>query len=348
MKSRMTTPLIVIVMAGWLGGCGGEQPAAPATTAAGTTTAPDRSGGVKIAMIAKSTTNPIFVSARKGAETAAKELAEKHGVPVQIVWMTPDHEDGQLQATAVAQAVKDRASAILISCSDTDKCAGAINEAVDRGVPVMTFDSDAAGSKRFAFYGVDDEKLGETVMRELAGQLHKKGSVAILAGNADAPNLRKRVDGVKKEAAANPGIRVVGTFNHPETAKDAAAEVISAQQAHPQIQGWAMIGGWALFTPRLLKELDPQKVKVVAVNALPAQLAFVENGLAPVLLALPTYNWGYVSVQRIFDKVHLKQDVPAIIPPMEVVRVTKDSLGSWARQLKSWGFTVPDPYLKLK
>ena len=71
-----------------------------------------------------------------------------------------------------------------------------------------------------------------------------------------------------------------------------------------------MIGGWALFTPRLMKELDPQKVKVVAVNALPAQLAFVENGLAPVLLALPTYNWGYVSVQRIVDKVHLKQDVP--------------------------------------
>ena len=75
-------------------------------------------------MIAKSTTNPVFVSARKGAETAAKELAEKHGVPIQIVWMTPDHEDGQLQATAVAQAIRDRASAILISCSDTEKCHG--------------------------------------------------------------------------------------------------------------------------------------------------------------------------------------------------------------------------------
>jgi ribose transport system substrate-binding protein len=109
-----------------------------------------------------------------------------------------------------------------------------------------------------------------------------------------------------------------------------------------------MIGGWALFTPRLMKELDPQKVKIVAVNALPAQLPFVEKGLAPVLLALPTYNWGYVSVHHIVDKVHLKRDVPAIIPAMEVVRVTNDNLGTWARQLKTWGFTVPDPYLKLK
>ena len=343
MKSRMTAPLIVMLIAGWLGGCGGEQPGSPATTAA-----PGRPPGLTIAMIAKSTTNPVFVSARKGAETAAKELGEKHGVPIQIVWMTPDHEDGQLQATAVAQAVKDRASAILISCSDPTKTTAAINDAVDKGVPVMTFDSDAADSKRFAFYGMDDEKLGQAVMRELAALLRKKGSVAILAGNADAPNLRKRVDGVRKEAALNPGIRIVGTFNHAETARDAAAEVITAQSANPQIQGWAMIGGWALFTPRLIKELDPQKVKVVAVNALPAQLPFVENGLAPVLLALPTYNWGYISVQHIVDKVHLKQDVPTIIPPMEAVRVTKDNLGTWARQLKTWGFTVPDAYVKTK
>jgi ribose transport system substrate-binding protein len=333
----------VTLMAGWLGSCGGEQPSAPAATSL-----PARPKGLTIAMIAKSTTNPIFVSARKGAEAAAQDLAEKHGVPIRIVWMTPDYEDAQVQAVAVAQAVKDRASAILISCSDAAKVTPAINDAVDRGVPVMTFDSDAAGSKRFAFYGVDDEKLGRTVMRELAAQIRKQGSVAILGGNADAPNLRKRVDGVTKEAALYPGIRIVGTFNHKETPRDAADEVIRAQTADPQIRGWAMVGGWALITPRLSKELDPKKVTVVAVNALPSQLAFVESGLAPVLLALPTYNWGYVSVHRIVDKVHLKQEVPTIIPPMEVVRVTKDNLGAWARQLKTWGGSVPERYLKLK
>ena len=68
----------------------------------------------------------------------------------------------------------------------------------------------------------------------------------------------------------------------------------------------------------------------------------------PALLALPTYNWGYVSVQRIVDKVHLKQDVPTIIPPMEVVRVTKDNLGTWAPPAAGMGFHVPDRYLTLK
>ena len=341
MKKRMTTALIVMVVAGWLSGCRGEQQSAPAATPA-----PAAPPGLRIAMIAKSETNPIFVSARKGAEAAAKELAQKHGVPIEIVWMTPADEDGQVQAQKIAQAVNEGVSAILISCSDAGKVAGAIDNAVARGVPVMTFDSDAAESKRFAFYGVNDEKTGEMLMRELAAQMRKKGSVAILAGNQNAPNLQKRVDGVKKEAAKNPGIKIVDTFYHIEKARDAAAEVVRAQKENPQIQGWAMIGGWALFTPRLLSDLDPAKVKIVAVDALPAELVYVDKGLAPVLLAQPTYMWGYVSVQRIIDKVHLKQDVPEIIP-MDVVRVTKDNLGTWARQLKDWGFTVPDMYLKM-
>src|SRR4051794_20351203 len=322
-------------------GCG-SQPSTP--PAQGQAAAP---AALKIALIAKSSTNPVFLSARTGAEAAAKELTQKHGVPVEIAWLTPPTEDGQVQAQRIAQAVNEGANAVLISCSDAGKVTGAIDDAVARGVAVMTFDSDAPGSKRFAFYGVDDLKTGRAVMDELAAQMGDKGSIAILAGNQNAPNLRKRVEGVKAAASAHPGMKIVDTFYHIETPQDAAAEVIRVQNAYPQIQGWAMIGGWPLFTQTLLTDLDPKKVKIVSVDALPAELAYVEKGLAPVLLAQPTYLWGYESVNRIFDKVRLKKDVPEIIP-MELVRVSKDNLGTWARQLKTWGFTdVPPAYLSL-
>jgi ribose transport system substrate-binding protein len=302
--------------------------------------------GMKIAVIAKSSTNPVFLSARTGAEAAAKELSQQSGVPIEIAWLTPPAEDGQVQAQRIAQAVNEGATAVLISCSDAGKVTGAINDAVARGVAVMTFDSDAPESKRFAFYGVDDIKTGKTVMDELAKQMGEKGSIAILAGNQNAPNLRKRVEGVKEAAKAYPNMKIIDTFYHIETPQDAAAEVIRAQNAYPQIQGWAMIGGWPLFTPTLLTDLDASKVKIVSVDALPAELAYVDKGLAPVLLAQPVYQWGYVGVKTIFDKVHNGKQVSAIIP-MELVRVSKDNLGTWARQLKDWGFTDVNPeYLK--
>jgi ribose transport system substrate-binding protein len=345
MTSRLSTKFfaaVVVSVVVLVAGCsGGEKPAGNQGSSA-------RPAGLRIAMIAKSSTNPVFLSARTGAEAAARELSQKHGVPIEIVWLTPPAEDGQVQAQRIAQAVNEGATAILISCSDAGKVTGAIDDAVSRGVPVMTFDSDAPQSKRFAFYGVDDEKTGQTVMTELAKQMGEKGSIAILAGNQNAPNLRKRADGVRQEAAKYSGMKIVDTFYHIETPQDAAAEVVRVQNAYPQIQGWAMVGGWPLFTATLLTDLDPKKVKIVAVDALPAELPYVEKGLAPVLLAQPTYLWGKVSVEKIVDKVHLKKDVPQIIP-MELVRVTRDNLGTWARQLKDWGFSdVPEKYLSMQ
>src|SRR5581483_2779600 len=168
-------------------GCGRSDTAkAPAATGGKTFT---------IAMIAKSSTNPVFLSARTGAEAAAAELSKQHGVTVRIEWLTPPSEDAELQAQRIAQAVNEGANAVLVSASDAGKVTGAINEAVDRGVPVMMFDSDAPASKRFSFYGGDDMAIGRQVMDELAVQMNSKGKVAILAGNQNAPNLQKRVEG---------------------------------------------------------------------------------------------------------------------------------------------------------
>jgi len=300
-----------------------------------------------ITMIAKSTGNPVFLSAQVGAEAAAKDLSATLGREIKIDWQTPAQEDGQEQASRIQQAVNQHSDAILISCSDASKVTGAINDAVDKGVPVMTFDSDAPDSKRFAFYGVDDLETGKLIMRELAQQLNgKPAKVAVLAGNQNAPNLQKRVEGVRAEAANHPNVTIVDAFFHVETPQDAAQKVLEVMRANPDVNAWAMVGGWPLFTTTLLTDLDPAKVKIVAVDALPAELPYVEKGIAPVLLAQPTYKWGYVSVEKIVDKLIHKKDVPQN-NPMELVRVSKDNLNEWARQLQEWGFEGIDPkYLK--
>lgn len=337
-------------------GCSGGDKGAESTTS--TTAAPGGSTGgtgntalkkdkLKITVIAKSNSNPVFQSARSGAEAAAKELTESTKCQITIDWRTPDQEDGQVQAQRIAQAVNEGADAILISCSDASKVTGAINDAVDKGVPVMTFDSDAPDSKRFAFYGADDAEVGKQVMDELGKLNGGKGNVAILAGNQNAPNLQKRVQGVKDEAKAKfPGVKIVDAFYHPETPQDATSAVMNAMNANPQIDGWAMIGGWPLFAPSLLKDLDPAKVKIVAVDALPAELDYVDKGLAPVLLAQPTFEWGHTSVKLIVDKLVLGKDVP-VMNKMDLVRVDKASLNKWAKQLKDWGFDgINEKYLK--
>lgn len=300
-----------------------------------------------IAMIAKSSTNPVFQAALVGAQQAAKEQSQQLGREIRIAWLTPPEIDGQAQAQRITQAVNEGANALLVACADAGKVTGAINDAVARGVPVMMFDSDAPQSQRFALYGVDDTTAGRRTMEELATLLGGRGQVAILAGNQNAPNLQLRVTGAHEAAARYPGIRLVGTFYHIETPQDAAAEVVRVMHAYPDITGWAFLGGWPLFTQALLTTIDPAKVKIVSMDALPAQLVYVERGIVPVLLAQPVYDWGYVSVNTIVDHVLRQQPVPERLP-MPLVRVTRENLGTWARQLRAWQFAnVDSTYLAL-
>lgn len=340
---RLRLASVTLVLLAATAGCKKQS---PPPTGAGAPASDNAAKGYKIALIAKSSTIPVFLAARAGAEDAAKALSAKIGVPIEIAWLTPPQEDGQLQAQRIQQAVNEGANAVLLSCSDAGKVTGAINDAVSRGVEVMTFDSDAAQSKRFAFYGADDLKFGAALLAEMATQLGGKGKIAILAGNQNAPNLRRRVEGVQAEAKKHPGLSIVGTFHHVETPQDGAAEVIRAGNAYPDITGWIFVGGWPLWTKSLLTDLDPKRVKIVSADGLPAQLPYVDKGLAPVLLAQPCYDWGRVGVETIIDKIHFKKPVPSFIP-MELVRVTKDNLFAWAKQLKDWGLgDVPPEYLK--
>jgi ribose transport system substrate-binding protein len=336
------------------GGCRGRSDAgsAPASSGAPPAAPGDAVHPLRIAMIAKSASNPSFVAARTGAENRARELSASLGRPVRIEWLTPPQEDGAVQAQRIAQAVKEGMDAVLTSCSDARTLTPAIDDAVARGVPVMTFDSDAPDSRRFAYCGVDDVKTGEMIMEELVQRVPRGAHVAVLAGNRAAPNLSRRVEGILREAARHPGIKVIGTFYTVETPEEASATVIQINAAHPDIDGWAMVGGWALYTKTLLHDLQAdgrrrrKPVKIVSINALPPQLAYVEAGLAPVLFAQPTYLWGEIGVDAIVDKLTGKKPVPAHINA-ELVRVSAENLRVWARQLRAWGFAdVPEELLR--
>src|SRR5215469_11685025 len=286
-------------------------------------------------IVAKSNNNPVFQAAKTGAEDEAKKLSEKYGVNIKIDWRTPNEEDPQKQVEAVEQLVNAGASGISVSASDANKLTDAINKAVDSGVPVFMFDSDAPKSKRFAIFGTDDISCGHQVMSELAKAMGEKGTVAILAGNQNAPNLQKRVQGVKEEAKKYPGIKILDTFYHKETPQDAAAKVEQVMQAHPEITGWAMIGGWPLFTDNALK-FAPGSVKVVAVDALPAQLGYIRSGHVQTLLAQQVYEWGSKSVDMLYDKVAENKNPPSTFVKGELIPITKDNVDEYGKNWEKW------------
>lgn len=309
--------------------------ATPAPTPGAPTAAPASGKTYTFGVIAKSQGNPVFQAARTGAFDGAKQIGDEMGITIEINWRTPNNEDAQAQAQYVEQLVSSGVDGIAISVSDAKVLTAAINAAVEKGVPVVTWDSDAPESKRFAYYGIDDVEAGREVARQLVKSMGDSGVVAILAGNQNAPNLQARVRGVKEEFAKHSGITIKDTYYHAETAPEAVARLKQVQDANPDITGWAMVGGWPLFTEKALDGIY-DKAKVVSVDTLPQQLEYVRKDQVAALVGQDCYGWGFESVRLLANKVHNNTQPADVINHFDLAIVTKDNVEEYAGLWQKW------------
>jgi ribose transport system substrate-binding protein len=331
MKTRLLLKILGVAMVLALTACNRPTPALP-TSDQGTNQPRTK---YVFALVAKSQSNPVFESARVGAEDAAKEIGGKLGVDIEIVWRTPDIEDAQKQVEYIDQLALQGVSGISVSCTEAATLTPAINRAVKSGIPVMCFDSDAPASERFCYFGTDDNACGHTIMRELAkvmGAGHHV--VAIPGGDQNSLNLQNRVKGALDEATNYPNISVQGVYYSKEVPQDAAVEVEQVQTDHPDIDGWAMVGSWALFTDALLK-WEPGRVKIVAMDALPAELPYLRKGVVQKLYAQQTYAWGWQSVALLAQKV-IQTQSPAAIQYSPLIPVTETNVDAFQANWKKW------------
>ena len=318
-------------------GCSKSNESGTTTSGGSDTSAQAEDTVYRIGVIATSNSNPPFQAAKKGAMDAAARISEEmDGVQVEVLWQTPPQEDAQVQAQFVEQLVASGVHGIAISCSDANLLTSALKAAVDKGVVVVTFDSDAPESGRMAYYGVDDKEAGKEVMRQLAEQMGGTGNVAVLTGNPAASNLQARVNGVLEQAAEYEGITDTTVYSFmPETATEAAAKMQQVQSANPDITGWALVGGWPLYTDNALDGIY-ENAKVVSMDPLPLPLDYVRKGQVQVLVGQPYYGWGEKSVEMIIDKLELNRTPESEFIYADFDIVNEENVEEFGENWKKW------------
>jgi ribose transport system substrate-binding protein len=292
---------------------------------------------ISIGMIGKIGANPVFIAAYSGARVAAKELGARNNVEIVIDWKTPDIENVQEQASAIERFSASGESGIAIACSDANYLTSTIDQAVDKGIPVMCFDSDAPKSKRFAYSGADDTEFGKMLGKQIAAELNGKGVVAVLAGNKNATNQQRRLQGLKEELKKYPKISLSpeNIYHNLEIPERAVETVTRAQKMNPNIQGWVFLGSWSLLVKNSIK-WNPGEVKVVAGNAVPAELDYVKSGHVQSLVGVNSFQMGYKSVEMLLDKILNNKDPKESKMYTPLVPVSKENVDEWSLNWKKW------------
>jgi ribose transport system substrate-binding protein len=321
---------------------GWQPPAAPAAEK------------LTIAWIPKALNNPVFEIGRDGAFKKAEELTAAGPVEVEVLYVGSVASDMAEQARVVEDVIAKGVDAVGISCNDPTGCEDPINKAVDAGVPVMAWDSDSPDSQRFTYLGVDNYQGGKAAADLLVRFMGEEGKVALLTGVPGAFNLEERMRGFKDGIAAYPGIEIVATVYCNDDINLGVQVVEETMQAHPDLNGWFLVGLWPLFAERgsmpLWEDAALNKGLVtIAFDTLPVELEFLQDGYLQGLVGQKYWGWGYDTVQMIYDYI-VKGTRYDDWTDSGMDLVTECNVDAMADMWATSDFTktLPDPYECLK
>jgi ribose transport system substrate-binding protein len=307
--------LLVLIVAA---GCSsGSQPASQTTT-------PRK---LRFAVIPKALDIPVFNYAKIGAERQAAEFGD-----VEVLWNAPASADQLKQKEILESYITQRVDGIAISSLNGEFLKDTINRAIDAGIPVTTWDSDAPTSKRIAFYGVDDLASGRIMGEQAIKMLDGKGKVALIT-SLGAANLQNRLNGVKEALAKAPGIEVVETYDIKEDVIRCAEIIATGSRRYPDLAAWISVGGWPVFTRNALAGVDSTRTKVISFDTISPALDLLREGKVQVLLGQKYFGWGSESVKMLRDIKNGKSPATPIIDSGVDV-VTKDNVDQYEQQWK--------------
>jgi ribose transport system substrate-binding protein len=289
-------------------------------------------GGVKryrFAVMPKALDLPVFSYAKVGAERAAKQLGN-----VDVSWRAPESADALKQKEILESFITQGMDGIAISCINGDLVTETINKAMDQGIPVVCWDSDAPKSKRICFWGVDDFRSGNIMADEAAKLVGGKGKVAMIT-SLGADNLQRRLDGVKEGLTKHPGMTVVEVFDIKEDTTRCAELIATATNKYPDLATWISVGGWPVFVRNALDPVNPDKTKFVCFDTNPPAPELLKTGKVQVLIGQKYFGWGSEPV-KILHGIKQGQMPAQKVIDSGVDVVTRENVEAYQEMWRKW------------
>lgn len=262
----------------------------------------------KFVLAPKSADNIFFDAARDGCMDRARALGN-----IECIYYGPTvfEKTGVLQATMLQELLDNHTDidGISISVRGAEFMRPVIDAAIERGIPVITFDSDDPQSKRVSYVGTDNYFFGEQLGKVLK-QIHPDpGTFAIIS---DTPqNIVDRENGVRDVLLREGWVEVAESPQYEEGNGTLAIEQMRyVANTVKDITAIIPVMGAPMFLENPWKELveEFRNVTFVVADGLPLQLSLLSQNYGHGLVAQLPYEMGSKSVDTLLA---LKQAMEA-------------------------------------
>jgi ribose transport system substrate-binding protein len=270
----------------------------------------------KFAVVPKAMNNPFFDVARDGCLKRAKELGN-----VECIYKGPIEHEPATEAQIIQDFITQKVDGLAISVADVASMTKSIEAATAAGIPVITFDADAPGSKRIAYIGTNNKDFGLALGKQLLQLRPEGGKYAMVSGGPGAKNLAERVDGVREALKGSKWVEVNGspTFCNDDSTL-AIQQMTDLRTATPDLAAIVPVGGWPMFAPegfkafvnKNKKDIDAGKFTLVVADTLKMQLELLRDGYSTALTGQRPFEMGEKSMDTLLA-IKKGEKVPEVI-----------------------------------
>lgn len=269
-----------------------DKATSPQSQATNVSTAPAGKKSV-IAMMPKAKGDPYFISCRKGAEEAAKELG------AELLWDGPTDLDPAKQNEVVEAWITRGVDVIAVSVENKEGISTVLRKAKEKGIKVVTWDADSEKDARdFLINQATPQGIGETLMDETARIMGGKGEFAIITASLSAANQNEWIKHIKARLESKyPEMKLV-TIQPSDGDRDRAfQETQNVLKVYPNVR--VVMGIAAPAVPGIaeaVKQANRPDVKVTGLSLPNMCKPYIKAGIIDSIVLWNTGDLGFLTV----------------------------------------------------
>ncbi len=249
------------------------------------------------ALVSEEIDNEYWRLIEQGARKAAAEN------DIYLEYVGPQKADNDQLLKLVDRMISVKVDGIITQGVEGKRFVDLVLKGVERGIPIITIDTDVKSSVRKAYVGTDNFYAGQLAGQTIIDNTTGEQFVGIVTGRFDAINQQERIEGFMDAVKSTDRIHFVGSKESNITQIGAAQATYSLLKEYPSIT--ALIGMSALDGIGMvegLHEIAPNKdVYITAFDILPETLDLIRKEKINATIAQYPEEMGYEAMEVMIE-----------------------------------------------
>lgn len=270
---------------------------------------------LRIGVLVQAAGTPFIKRVLEGIKDARAQVRE---FGFEVIIKTVQNIDPDQALCKLQELSEDGCSGIAVMPSEDVEFVELVNRIAERGIPVVTFNSDLEDSKRQCFVGQDSVQSGRVAAGLMGQILCPNSSVLVISGHPDFESHRSRAEGFIHEISAiRPDLDILPVCyarDDEKKAEDIAFQALIGKKDEKGLGIYLAAAGLEGASRGVRKANASRPVKLISNDLTDQNIRLIKSGEADFLIGQDPHIQGVEPVMILFRQ--LFENKPARVTPL--------------------------------